>query len=248
MRLRVCIMLACAIGAAGSLILAADMYRRLSVAERLALEGFSAAGNANLVFGMTHVLGTAGLGLIFLAVCLLLVNERKPAPSATEPASAEAPAAIEAVPLGVYAEPAPRTLDAPVEDAPVAPSGTDKTSVALEPAPLAFTVQKPPTRVIRPSGPIPSPPPKPSTQFPAAPELQRPSRNIFVVQATPAPPPRDCEPPGVSEPVSASEFQRAVVEEEVIRAQGEIPTATPVTESGLQEGVKEEKPGADSSQ
>lgn len=253
MRVRVCIMLAAAVGAAGSLILAVDMYRRLSAAEKLAMEGLSGAvGNANLVFGMTHVLGTAGLGILFLAVCLLLANERAPEPTA-EPArnspdsiAVEVPqATIQAVPLGIYAEP-PVEMAAEGDAAPATQSFTEKPPVVREPMPVTGGTLRPPTRVVRREGPIPSPPPKPSNaSLPAAPEVQRPAKNIFIVQAPPAPPPsKDDDPVGVPQPLSETEYQRAVVEEEVLREQGEIPVARPIGESGLSEAVKEEeKPG-----
>lgn len=112
MRLRVCIMLAALAGAAGSMILAADMYRRLAVLECSAIESASSARDASLVFGTAHVLGTAGMGVLFLAISLLLFAEKKSATSAEHVASSststeQVDEALEisvAIPLDKYAQ------------------------------------------------------------------------------------------------------------------------------------------------
>ncbi|HLX60270.1 MAG TPA: hypothetical protein VKX17_03205 [Planctomycetota bacterium] len=309
MRLRVCMMLASALGAVGALALAYDMYRRLAIAESLVLHGLPANSNANLAFSMAHVLGTAGLGLIFLAVCLLLANERARA-MASQKIEVAMPA-IEAVPLEEYAREKEKVESIPVTASPssappaIVPSVTPATSAATAPASasssqtaaattpaaeslpaatanatptptaaplapgtksvpttppaqpaatgksgvhsvplsgaaIAYTAPlRPPTRVVRPHGAIPSPPPKQNPAAPAPPS-QRPAHNIYVVSAPPAPPlAQSQEPGGVPRPTSETEFKRAVIEAQVLREQGEIPTATPIGASGLSEAVKE---------
>jgi hypothetical protein len=252
MRLRTCIILASAVGAAGSLILAADMYRRLSAAE----QGLGvAAANANLVFGMTHVLGTAAMAILFLAICLLLANDREPARK-----TGFIERKTEMMPRVVSAASHPAVVTPP---APVLASGEtakpkESPSGISEAVPAIIAPLRPPTRVTRPEGPIPSPPPKTTSvimampKFPPAPEVpeappvpeHRPAKNIFVVQAPPAPPPSKEADSGDPQPVSPTEYHRAVIERKVLEEQGEIPTATPI--SGLHEGVEEPPPKNDS--
>ncbi len=108
MRLRFCLMLVAAAGAVGSLVLAADMYRRLSTAERLAMEGLSASGgNAGMVFSTAHMLGIAGLSVMFLSICLMLIAEKRSALDENafhlDEVAVTDIASIEAFPLADYA-------------------------------------------------------------------------------------------------------------------------------------------------
>jgi hypothetical protein len=72
MRLRSCILLASSTGAGGALLLAADMYRRIQVAETASLvAGRAGAGEFSTFFGMVQVLGLIALAFLFLTIFLL---------------------------------------------------------------------------------------------------------------------------------------------------------------------------------
>jgi hypothetical protein len=94
MRLTRSMLLTSALGALGALLLAADMYRRLLGAERTVLDaaagGSSPGVGSTLVFGMVHVLGVTGVGLLFLALCLMLIAEKAGATDAVAEAVSRA--------------------------------------------------------------------------------------------------------------------------------------------------------------
>ncbi|MEI6234720.1 MAG: hypothetical protein WCT04_16830 [Planctomycetota bacterium] len=143
MRLRVCIVLASLAGASGSLLLTADLYRRLGEAER-AMHG-TASGTP--VFSMAHVLGNAGLCVMFLAIALLVLADSKQVESQTaseiERVSDDVgvPEAVEAVETLPDHEPAVSDMieiPIPPPDHPAAPK------VPFRPAKNIYIVQAPP--------------------------------------------------------------------------------------------------------
>ena len=205
MRLRVCIVLASLAGASGSLLLTADLYRRLGDAER-ALHG-TASGTP--VFTMAHVLGSAGLGVMFLAIALLVLADSKQTESQTateiETVSdeVEIPVAVEAIEtVGPLPEDAPAVSD--MIEIPVPPPNLPAAPKApFRPAKNIYIVQAPP----------------PSSAMHSAVEV---TEQI----ATPI-------------PLSETEFQRAIVYEKVFQEQGEVPVATPIeSESKLTDAVE----------
>ena len=207
MRLRVCIILAAVAGAAGSMVLAVDMYRRLAAAERSAMESASATHAAGLVFGAAHVLGTAGMGVLFFAIGLLLFAEKKRSAAAMSVASSNAStgqaaevAASVVVPLGEYAQ------------ASELPASDDSETHSAE---LFALTRRPSTHI------FPSSPPDPVAPL-------RTSNDIDVVHVSPAPEHNPMADSGVEEigtpiPVSDTEFRRAVLYEKVLQEQGEVP-------------------------
>ncbi|MCY3018111.1 MAG: hypothetical protein NTW87_03645 [Planctomycetota bacterium] len=120
MRLRHVLLLACAVGACGALLLAADMYRRLKEAESAALLSTVSAGSqagrnvllsgstqgdgAVLNFLAAHALGLVSLAFLFLATFLLLIAALRDrtfaaAVDGAPPPAPGAPPAADAVPL-----------------------------------------------------------------------------------------------------------------------------------------------------
>lgn len=109
-----------ALSALGAILLAADMYRRLVLADAAARQAgatVAAATGANFVYGMAHVIGVAALAIAFLAVCLALIAEAQMrsvkigetgAESVVEPAAIQKPP--ESVVLPIATGPAPATL------------------------------------------------------------------------------------------------------------------------------------------
>jgi hypothetical protein len=103
MRLRACLLVATSFGAGGALLLAADLYRRLQVAENLLrLNARPVANEFPVFFGMVHVLGLVALALLFLALFLLTSSwGRAPAsmpPVTSPPATPQPEQALEVVP------------------------------------------------------------------------------------------------------------------------------------------------------
>ena len=88
MRLRHVILLASGAGAAGALLLAVDIHRRVQEAQRDALLNNTPISQDSVVyFGEVHMLGLLALAFLFLATVLLILAEPKPA---AEPAKAPA--------------------------------------------------------------------------------------------------------------------------------------------------------------
>lgn len=120
MRLRNFMLAVTALSALGAILLAADMYRRLVLAEAAARQATApavAASGANFVYGMAHVIGVAALAAAFLAVCLALIAEAQirsakshevGEESVIEPAAIEKPP--ESVVLPIPTAPVPATL------------------------------------------------------------------------------------------------------------------------------------------
>jgi hypothetical protein len=114
MRLRHVILLASGAGAAGALLLAADIHRRVQEAQRDSLLNNTPISPDSVVyFGEVHMLGLLALAFLFLATVLLILAEPKPA---AEPGKTPVtPAAPE---LAVSAQSTPASHPAPATAAP----------------------------------------------------------------------------------------------------------------------------------
>jgi hypothetical protein len=135
MRLRVCILTATVLGAVGSLLIAADMYRRIAASEALA-----GGARAPMAFSMFHVLGTAGMAVVFLAILLLLLADKRSAPEAAVQAAAfpdeisSASTAAEAAPVATELPP---MVDAMLSPAAVATPSESETPAEPHTPPAA---------------------------------------------------------------------------------------------------------------
>ena len=205
MRLRVCIILAALAGAVASLALAADIYRRISSADH-------AAASANTVFGTAHMLGNAGISVLLLGIAILAVVEtKKPAAPAANLDLTPAQT-LDSIPTAV--------TEIPVTEFPTVATDEVSPATPLENSQPAM------------GEPVPAPvvDSLPAASFvPAAPKVpDRSARNIYVVQAPPAPAQAiQDDRIGTPIPLTDTEFQRAVVFETTLREQGEVPDGTP---------------------
>lgn len=94
MRLRHVLLLGSGVGAAGALLLAADIHRRVQEAQReLAVNATSSGSDSVIQFGDAHTLGLLALAFIFIAMFLMIVSEPLRAAAQVDAAKpAEAPA------------------------------------------------------------------------------------------------------------------------------------------------------------
>jgi hypothetical protein len=105
MALRHVMILMSAVGAFAALLMAMEYYQRLKeAAQILSLQNLTPASDSILQFGMSHVIGLATLGILFLALLLVMIVVIKdPKIVATlegHPASIEtAPVSIQSSPL-----------------------------------------------------------------------------------------------------------------------------------------------------
>ncbi len=211
MRLRVCIVLAALAGAAGSLILAADMYRRMAAVERVA--NASMAGTA---FSMAHALGNAGICILFLGIAMLALVENKQPAQAENDLLQSHEIEGHTIALADYAQLADVSSEVSTEV-----TGEIETADAIQDESIA-PIAVPAAVSIAPTLPA-----APTVPFNAA-------KNIFIIEAQPAPQDSAAdEPIGTPIELTETEFQRAVVYENVLREQGEIPVATPIDSESI---------------
>lgn len=121
MRLRHVLLLASGVGAAGALLLAADIHRRVQEAQRdVAINTTTSGSDSVIQFGDAHTLGLLALAFIFIAMFLMVVSEplRQKAIDAAAAAARkqEAIRAAEVIALAHPAPPEPET--APLAESP----------------------------------------------------------------------------------------------------------------------------------
>lgn len=209
MRLRVCIVLAALAGAAGSMILAVDSYRRLGLAERFATPNTAGV----LVFGMAHALGNAGAGALFLSIGLLALSEKKKSSPADESRDA-----IDAQKAGSTADSSPIPVDTP--DLSITPI-----FVADGMLPASAEVLPKPTFEQNDSAPIPVAVPSTELTDAGVKPPFRPAKNIYIVEI----PAHTDEGIALQTAAADVEFRRSAIYEKVAVKPEEIETLPPTS-------------------